>query len=258
VKRETEHALRNTHYALRNTMIIFPAIDLRHGRVVRLKQGRADAETTYSDDPAQVAQRWQSEGAQWLHVVNLDGAFGDDSSANARELARIISSVSIPVQFGGGLRDMASIEAAFARGVARVVIGTAAVENPQLVSDAIARFGVARIVVGIDAREGIVATRGWVAQSQSSAIELAKQMRARGVERIVYTDIARDGMMRGIDAEAIAQLARAANVRVIASGGVASVDDVCALCAYPEIEGVIIGQALYTGAVSLRQVLGVR
>jgi phosphoribosylformimino-5-aminoimidazole carboxamide ribotide isomerase len=232
-------------------MIIFPAIDLRHGRVVRLKQGRADAETKYSDDTAYVAQRWQSEGAQWLHVVNLDGAFGDDSSANVRELARIIASVSIPVQFGGGLRDLASIEAAFARGVARVVIGTAAIENPQLVSDAIARWGAERIVVGIDARAGMVATRGWVAQSQVSAIELAKQMRARGVVRIVYTDIARDGMLRGIAADAIAHLARAANIRVIASGGVASVDDVRALRAYREIEGVIIGQALYTGAVTL-------
>jgi phosphoribosylformimino-5-aminoimidazole carboxamide ribotide isomerase len=234
-------------------MIIYPAIDLRNGRVVRLKQGRADAETKYSDDPAHIALRWQSEGAQWLHVVNLDGAFGDDSSANARELARIISSVSIPVQFGGGLRDLASIAAAFARGVARVVIGTAAIENPQLVSDAIARWGAERIVVGIDARDGMVATRGWIAQSKVSAIALAKQMRARGIERIVYTDIVRDGMLRGIDADAIAQLARVANIGVIASGGVASVNDVIALHAYREIEGVIIGQALYVGTIDLKE-----
>jgi len=223
-----------------------------------LQQGRADAETAYSDDPAQVALRWQSEGAQWLHVVNLDGAFGDDASANARALDAILAAVTIPVQFGGGLRDLTSIEAAFARGVARVVIGTAAVENPQLVSDAIARFGAERIVVGIDARDGMVATRGWRTQSPISDLELAKQMRARGVTRIVYTDIARDGMLRGMDADAIAQLARAANVCVIASGGVARVDDVRALCAYREIEGVIIGQALYTGAVSLREVLNVQ
>ncbi len=239
-------------------MIIYPAIDLRHGRVVRLKQGRADAETQYSDDPAQVAVRWQSEGAQWLHVVNLDGAFGDDSTANARELARIISSVSIPVQFGGGLRDLARIEAALALGVARVVLGTAAIENPQLVSDAIARWGAERIVVGIDAREGRVATRGWVAQSNVSAIELAKQMRARGVERIVYTDIVRDGMLQGVDANAIAELGRAAKVRVIASGGVASVEDVDALRAYREVEGVIIGQALYNGNISLKKVLSIQ
>ncbi len=246
-------------------MIIYPAIDLRAGRVVRLQQGRADAETKYSDDPAQVAMRWQTEGAEWLHVVNLDGAFGELSSANPsassghsqRELTRIISAVSIPVQFGGGLRTMANIEAAFALGVARVVIGTAAIENPALVSDAVARFSAERIVVGIDAREGRVATRGWREQSQVSAIALAKQMRKRGVACIVYTDIARDGMLRGIDVDAMAELARAANVRVIASGGVASMRDVIELQTREGIEGVIIGQALYTGAIDLKEAIQV-
>ncbi len=238
-------------------MVIYPAIDLRAGRVVRLRQGRAEDETVYGDGPAQVAARWQGEGAQWLHVVNLDGAFGETVSANQRELARIISTVSIPVQFGGGLRVLASIEAAFAVGVARVVIGTAAIENPALVSDAIARFGAERVAVGIDARDGMVATRGWREQSRISALDLARQMRERSVTRIVYTDIARDGMLRGIDADAMARLARAANVRVIASGGVASVRDVESLCARESdgIEGVIIGQALYTGAVSLREAI---
>lgn len=239
------------------SMIIFPAIDLRHGRVVRLKQGRADAETEYSADPAQVALRWQNEGAEWLHVVNLDGAFGEKSSTNLHELTRIVSNVKIPVQFGGGLRDIASIQAAFDCGVSRVVIGTAAIENPQLVSDAIAEFGAQKIVVGIDARDGMVATRGWVEQSKVSAIELAKQMRARGVERIVYTDIARDGMLRGMDANAIAELGRVANVGVIASGGVASMEDIVALRAHPEIEGVIVGQALYVGNVNLREAIQV-
>ena len=236
-------------------MIIFPAIDLRAGRVVRLKQGRADAETKYGDDPAQIAARWQSEGAEWLHIVNLDGAFGDNSSANQRELTRIISAISIPVQFGGGLRDIPSIETAFALGVTRVVIGTAAIENPQLVADALARFGTERVVVGIDARDRMVATRGWREQSQVSAINLAKQMRERGVAHIVYTDIARDGMLRGIDANAMAELARAAKVRVIASGGVASLRDIEALAARQEIEGVIIGQALYSNAISLREAI---
>lgn len=238
-------------------MIIFPAIDLRHGCVVRLQQGRADAVTEYSDDPALVAARWQSEGAQWLHVVNLDGAFGEDTFANRRALEAILRTVSMPVQFGGGLRDVASIEAAFALGVARVVIGTAAVENPQLVSDALARFGAARIVVGIDARAGKVATHGWRTPSLTSTLDLAKQMRARGVARVVYTDIARDGMLRGIDANAMVEFARAAGVRVIASGGVASVDDIVALRAHPEIEGVIVGQALYCGKVSLRKAVAV-
>jgi phosphoribosylformimino-5-aminoimidazole carboxamide ribotide isomerase len=236
-------------------MIIFPAIDLRAGRVVRLKQGRADAETQYGDDPAQVAVRWQNDGAEWLHVVNLDGAFGDNSSANQRELTRVVSAVSISVQFGGGLRDLASIETAFALGVARVVIGTAAIENPQLVADALARFGADRVAVGIDARDGMVATRGWREQSQIRAIDLAKQMYERGVTHIIYTDIARDGMLRGIDADAMTELARTANVRVIASGGVASLRDIEALAVQQEIEGVIVGQALYTGAINLKEAI---
>ena len=238
-------------------MIVLPAIDLRNGRVVRLQQGRADAETKYSDDPAQVAARWQNEGAEWLHVVNLDGAFGERRGVqlNAPALQAILSTVSIPVQFGGGLRDITSIEAAFALGVARVVIATAAIESPELVSDALARFGAERVAVGIDARDGMVATRGWREQSQVSAIGLAKQMCERGVTRIVYTDIARDGMLRGIDANAMAELARAANVRVIASGGVASMHDIVALRAHAEIEGVIIGQALYSGAIGMREAI---
>jgi phosphoribosylformimino-5-aminoimidazole carboxamide ribotide isomerase len=172
-------------------------------------------------------------------------------------LTRIVSAVSIPVQFGGGLRDIASIGAAFEVGVARVVIGTAAIENPALVSNAIARFGVERVAVGVDARAGMVATRGWREQSHVGAVELAQQMRKRGVTRIIYTDIARDGMLRGIDADAMADLARASGTHVIASGGVASLGDVEALRAREGdgIEGVIIGQALYTGAVSLREAI---
>lgn len=238
-------------------MIIYPAIDLRNGRVVRLQQGRADAETIYGDDPAWMARRWQSEGAEWLHVVNLDGAFGNNTGANLRALEKILAAVKIPVQFGGGLRASENIKAAFEQGVARVVIGTAAIENPQLVSEAIARFGAEKIVVGIDARDGMVATRGWVEKSHVSASELAEQMRERGVTRIIYTDIARDGMMQGVNAEATAQLAREANIGVIASGGVANLDDLVRLRAFPEIEGVIIGQALYVGTINLQEAKGV-
>jgi len=238
-------------------MIIYPAIDLQNGRVVRLKQGRAEDQTVYSDDPAEMARRWQDEGAEWLHVVNLDGAFGVKSSASLRELTRIIKSVSIPIQFGGGLRDLANIQAAFDCGASRVVIGTAAIENPQLVSEVIERFGSAKIVIGIDARDGMVAMRGWVEQSHISATELAKQMRARGVERIVYTDIARDGMLQGIDAKAMANLGRESGVMVIASGGVAGTNDVIALREHREVEGVIIGQALYVGNVDLREAIKV-
>lgn len=237
-------------------MIIFPAIDLRRGRVVRLQQGRAEAETRYNDDPAQTATRWQNEGAEWLHVVNLDGAFGENGSANLHELSRILGVVSIPVQFGGGLRDIASIEKAFESNVMRIVLGTAAIENPALVSDAIARYGDEHIVVGIDARNGMVATHGWRDESHITALELAQQMKDRGVTRVVYTDIARDGMMGGIDAQAIARLGHETGLKMIGSGGVAGMRDIEALRACPEIEGVIVGQALYTGAVSLGEAVG--
>jgi phosphoribosylformimino-5-aminoimidazole carboxamide ribotide isomerase len=236
-------------------MIIFPAIDLRKGRVVRLQQGRADAETEYGDDPAQTAAKWQSQGAEWLHVVNLDGAFGDDASANLRELARIVGSVSVPVQFGGGLRDIASIEKAYSMSVTRIILGTAAIERPALVAEAIARFGAERVVVGIDARGGVAATHGWRDESPIRATDLARQMCEQGVTRIVYTDIARDGMMGGVDAQGIAQLGRETGLRIIASGGVANMTDITALSTYPEIEGVVVGKALYTGAVNLREAI---
>ncbi len=238
-------------------MIIFPAIDLRGGCVVRLKQGRADTQTVYSNDPAGIAARWQGEGAQWLHVVNLDGAFGDDVALNLRALEAILRTVSIPVQFGGGLRDMVSLGAALMRGVARVVIGTGAIQKPELVSEALDKFGPETVAVGIDARNGKIATHGWQALSAISALELANQMAERGVTRVIYTDISQDGMLRGIDANAVAELARESGLRVIASGGVSGLEDIRTLRAHAEdgIEGVIIGQALYTGAVSLREAL---
>ncbi len=238
-------------------MIVFPAIDLRAGRVVRLRQGRAENETVYGGDPAQVAARWQSQGAEWLHVVNLDGALGESASANFRELVRIVAAVSVPVQFGGGLRDLAAIEAAFAAGVSRVVIGTGALTNPELVTNMLERFGSETVVLGIDARDGMVATHGWRALSAISAIDLARQMAERGITRIVYTDIARDGMLQGVDADAVADFAHVTGLHVIASGGVASIDDVESLYARESdgIEGVIIGQALYTGALKLREAI---
>ena len=238
-------------------MIIFPAMDLRAGRVVRLQQGRVEAETVYGDDPAQIAARWQSEGAEWLHVVNLDGAFGDDVALNLHALEIILKTVSIPVQFGGGLRDLVSIGGAFMRGVSRVVIGTGAIQNPELVSDAMSKFGADSIAVGIDARDGMVATHGWRALSAIPALDLANQMAERGITRIIYTDISRDGMLRGIDANAVAELAQSSGLRVIASGGVATLEDVRALKAHEAdgIEGVIIGQALYTGMVGLHEAI---
>lgn len=240
-------------------MIVFPAIDLRAGRVVRLRQGRADAETVYGDDPAQVVQRWQTEGAEWLHVVNLDGAFGEDIPANLAALSQILKAISIPVQFGGGLREIGGIEAAFKLGVSRVILGTVAIRNPSLVSEALKCYGKERIVVGIDARSGFVATHGWKETSEMSAIDLARQMAERGVVRAVYTDIARDGMLTGIDHQGTAELARATGLKVIASGGVGSLDDIRAVASLGKdgIEGVIVGQALYTGKVRLKEAINV-
>ncbi len=240
-------------------MIILPAIDLRAGRVVRLKQGRDDAATVYSEDPAQVAVEWQRQGAEWLHVVNLDGAFDENSEPNLTALKQILARVTIPVQLGGGLRKFDAVKSALSLGVSRVVLGTVAIENPALVSEAIEAFGADRIVVGIDARNGLVATRGWTASSHMTAGQLAREMAKRGVIRAVYTEIERDGMLQGIDADAMANLASASGLRVIASGGISELRDLHSLKARAQegIEGVIIGQALYQGRIALADAIAV-
>ncbi len=251
------------------SLTIFPAIDLRGGRVVRLRQGDAAAQTVYGDDPAAVAKQWAGQGAQWLHVVNLDGVLtprpplpcageGENCSAlNLRCLAEIRAAVSLPIQFGGGMRTVDDVATALRLGATRVVLGTVAVRQPQVVAEAIARFGAARIVVGIDARDGRVATHGWLETSALDALTVARRMADLGVLRIVFTDIARDGMLTGVNVAATADLARGSGLRVIASGGVASLADIRALAAHASdgIEGVIVGQALYTGAVDLAAAL---
>jgi phosphoribosylformimino-5-aminoimidazole carboxamide ribotide isomerase len=250
------------------TFIIYPAIDLRRGQVVRLRQGDPDAQTTFADDPASVARCWTKQGATWLHVVNLDGAFtgrdqnldlglGPDLDLNLRRLAEIRAATSLPIQFGGGLRTLDNIALVLALGATRVVLGTVAVRQPQIVADAVARFGVERIVVGIDAREGMVATHGWKEISTVDALTVALRMKDLGVQRVVYTDIARDGTLTGVNLSATVALARASGLAVIASGGVASLDDVRALSGHQAhgVEGVIVGQALYTGAVDLAAAL---
>jgi phosphoribosylformimino-5-aminoimidazole carboxamide ribotide isomerase len=236
---------------------IYPAIDLRGGRVVRLKQGRAENEIVYSDDPAHRARQWEQEGAQWLHVVNLDSAFGEPSEQNADALQNILAAVKIPVQFGGGLRDVDAMKRALDLGVRRVIVGTVAIEHPEMAQQAVQEFGADRVAVAIDAREGIVAARGWVQGSGMDALEFGKQMRALGITRAMVTDIARDGMLQGIDAHAMADFARATDLRVIASGGVASLDDVRNLLRVEAcgVEGVIVGQALYVNAFTLRDAL---
>ena len=238
-------------------MIVYPAIDLRRGRCVRLVQGDPRAETVVGDDPAAAARRWAGLGAEWLHVVNLDGAFGEEASANAAALRDILAAVKAPVQFGGGLRSMAGIEAALALGVARVVVGTAALTAPDLLRQALRRFGSERIAVGIDARDGLVATHGWQQTSGVSALDLARRMKALGVARIVYTDIARDGTLTGVNVPACAALAAASGLAVIASGGVAALEDIRRVKAAEAdgVEGVIVGKALYAGQVDLIQAL---
>ena len=245
-------------------MEIFPAIDLRGGTVVRLRQGDPVAQTTYSDDPTATARRWAAQGARWLHVVNLDGAFSGDGGrgtgdGNLVALQGILQAVKVPVQFGGGLRDLSSIARVLRLGVARVVLGTVAVQQPAIVRDAIAQFGAEKIVVGLDARDGMIATHGWQTQSAVRIGEVALRMRDLGVSRIVFTDIARDGMLQGVNVAATRQLAVESGLRVIASGGVASLDDVRQLKAVEAdgVAGVIIGQALYSGAVDLAEALRV-
>jgi phosphoribosylformimino-5-aminoimidazole carboxamide ribotide isomerase len=237
-------------------MIVFPALDLRGGRCVRLEQGRPEKELVFSDDPVAVARRWAEEGAQWLHVVDLDAALGL-SSHNLEVLRGIVETVPIPVQFGGGLRDMKSIEEVLSLGAARVILGTSAVENPRLISEAIKDFGSEKVLVSIDAKGGRVAIRGWQELSPRMTVDLALQMKELGLKRVVHTDVARDGMLAGVNAQAVAELARRGGLLVIASGGVSSLDDIRRLkeVEHCGVEGAIAGRALYTGAFSLSEAI---
>ena len=235
-------------------MTILPTIDLKEGRCVRLLQGRKEDETVYSDDPAAMARRWQDEGATYLHLVDLDGAF-EGASRNLAAVARIRESVTIPVELGGGLRSLGAISRLLSLGLDRVILGTVAVREPGIVQAAVERFGPERIVVGIDARGGQVAVEGWVESTGVSATDLALRMKGLGVPRVVYTDIATDGMLAGPNVEATRELAVATGMRVIASGGISSLDDlrrVAALAPFG-VEGVIVGKALYEGRVDLRE-----
>jgi phosphoribosylformimino-5-aminoimidazole carboxamide ribotide isomerase len=249
-------------------MIVFPAIDLRRGKCVRLQQGAPEAETVYSEDPVAVARRWAVEGDEWLHVVNLDGtlagrlgsgANGGQLPLNLQRLRDIAAESGMSVQYGGGIRSLEDIDLVLTLGAKRVVLGTIAVRQPELVSAAIQRFGPDRIVVGIDAREGMVSTLGWQEASGVDAVDLGRQMRQRGIEWVVYTDIARDGMLSGVNVSATAILAMQTGLQVIASGGVASLDDIRALREVEScgVAGVIIGKALYTGDISLAEAVAV-
>ena len=236
-------------------MIIYPAIDIRGGRCVRLTEGRFDAETVFADDPAEMALKWAGMGAEFLHLVDLDGALAGEGK-NVPVIERILQSVNIPVQLGGGIRNLETIEKLLALGVTRLILGSAAVKNPQLVEEACKKYP-GHIAVGIDAKNGEVAIEGWGKGSGVAATELAKQMAAYGVETIIYTDISRDGMLSGVNVEATAALARACGVPIIASGGVASIEDIRRVKAVESdgVQGCIIGKAIYTGAVDLKAAL---
>jgi len=236
-------------------VILFPAIDLKNGLAVRLEQGDMARATVFNRDPAEQARIFAAQGFQYLHLVDLDGAFAG-RPMNAAAVERILAAVQIPVQLGGGIRDRATIEAWFGKGVTRVIFGTAAVRDPALVKEAAGAFP-GRIVVGLDARDGKVAVDGWAATSELSAFELARRFEDAGVAAIVYTDVARDGMLKGLNLDATIALADAVSIPVIASGGFASIDDVRALLTAraQKLAGAIVGRALYDGRLDAAEAL---
>lgn len=233
-------------------MIVIPAIDLKEGKCVRLEQGLMEKDTVYGHDPAAQALIWQQQGGELLHIVDLDGAFAG-VPRNKEAIEAIVKAIGIPTELGGGIRDLATIEAYLSLGIDRVILGTVAKENPELVKEACRLFP-GQIVVGIDANNGFVAVRGWAEVTEKKATEMAKELEGFGVSAIIYTDIARDGMMQGPNLEATKALAEAISIPVIASGGVSSLKDIENLMAIEAsgVVGVITGKAIYTGALDLR------
>ena len=241
------------------TLTLYPAIDIKGGACVRLRRGDMEEATVFGDDPAAQARAFEAAGSRWLHVVDLDGAFAGHP-VNQEAVAAILAAVHVPVQLGGGIRDLAGIERWLAAGVSRVILGSAAVKNPILVHQACRSFP-GRIAVGIDARDGYVATEGWADTSKLRAPDLARRFEDAGVAAIIYTDIARDGMLGGLNVEETVGLASGIAIPVIASGGVGSPDDLRALrhAAVPgsQIEGVIVGRALYDGRIGVGEALAI-
>ena len=234
-------------------MILYPAIDLKDGQAVRLVHGDMEQSTVFNDDPAAQAMEFVNAGCEWLHLVDLNGAFAGEP-VNAAPVEAILKTCKVPTQLGGGIRDMATIEAWLDKGLSRVILGTVAVENPDLVREA-ARAFPNQVAVGIDARNGRVATKGWAEETDVMVTDLAKSFEDVGVAAIIYTDIMRDGAMGWPNVEATEALARAVSIPVIASGGVSSLDDLKALKATNIISGAISGRALYDGAIDLSEAL---
>ena len=237
-------------------MLLYPAIDLMDGQVVRLERGDAAKKTVYGSDPVEMARRWEESGADWIHLVDLDAAF-DGKSRNLEVIRAISKAVSVPCELGGGMRDASSIEAGLSTGVSRVIIGTKAAE-PGFLAEAAGTFGPSRLAVGIDAKDGKVAIKGWVETMELTALDLAREAVNTGIRTIIYTDIATDGMLKGPNLEAMREMASSVSCDLIASGGVSGPDDVRELAKIPGLHGVIIGRALYEGRMpaDLRTILG--
>jgi len=232
---------------------VFPAMDLKNGKVVRLAQGDPGRETIYSEDPEQVAGKWLSAGAMWIHVVDLDGALDESFTPNREALAAVLGA-GARVQFGGGLRAIDEMAEVLESGVSRLILGTAAAESPELVQEAVDRFGPERIGIGIDVRSGKVRVRGWARDSGLEPLELARRLYEMGIRTVVHTDIQRDGLGQGLNVEASQSLAEASGLSVIGSGGVASLNDV-RRARESGLSGVIIGRALYEGSIALPEAL---
>lgn len=238
-----------------SSFIVYPAIDIRDGKCVRLQQGDYNQETIFSDSPLKVAQTWESQGGQYIHLVDLDGAKAGQP-VNDAIIGQIASSVGVPVQVGGGLRTLADVERLLGLGVSRVIIGTAAINDREFTETVLGKYG-DKVAIGIDARNGFVATHGWLNTSEVRAEDLAKELAAKGAETFIYTDISRDGMMQGPNVEGILSMAAASGKTVIASGGVTSLDDLVRLNEHSSsgVGGAIVGKALYIGNIDLADAL---
>lgn len=234
-------------------MIVYPAIDIRGGKVVRLREGDPERQQVFHQDPVETASKWIEQGAEWIHMVNLDGAFSE--AVDNITILKQVASLGIPVQFGGGLRSLDAVEQALAAGASRAILGTLAVQNPEKVDEAIERFGAERISIALDARNGYIATHGWQVASDKTVIEFGQDIAQRGARHALYTDVSRDGSLAGAAIADTIELAESSGLSMIASGGIGTLDEIRELAHSGVVAGVIVGMALYTGQFTLKEAL---